>query len=76
MTSDHRDLRQGRHRGAAHVGAPLAAGPVVNGDPATSATWLQAALVDYLSLRRALGFALRRDEKLLVQFLAYLEETR
>jgi integrase len=50
----------------------------VSGDPATSAissaTWLRAALVDYLALRRALGFALRRDEKLLAQFLTYLEE--
>jgi hypothetical protein len=35
---------------------------------------LRAALVDYLTLRRALGFALRRDEKLLIQFLTYLED--
>jgi integrase len=49
---------------------------VVNGDPVSggAATWLRAALVDYLALRRALGFALRRDEKLLIQFLTYLEE--
>lgn len=36
-------------------------------------TWLRAALADYLRLRRALGYALRRDEKLLAQFLTYLE---
>ncbi|MDN5859352.1 MAG: tyrosine-type recombinase/integrase [Pseudonocardia sp.] len=49
---------------------------VVNGDPLSggAATWLRSALVDYLALRRALGFALRRDEKLLIQFLTYLEE--
>jgi integrase len=48
---------------------------VVNGDPVSGgpATWLWAALGDYLALRRALGFALRRDEKLLIQFLTYLE---
>jgi integrase len=37
-------------------------------------TWLRAALVDYLRLRRALGYALRRDEKLLAQFLTWLED--
>lgn len=37
-------------------------------------TWLRTALADYLALRRALGFALRRDEKLLLQFLTYLRE--
>jgi integrase/recombinase XerD len=36
--------------------------------------WLRTALVDYLALRRALGFALRRDEKLLLQFLTYLQD--
>lgn len=30
---------------------------------------LESALVDYLALRRAMGFKLRRDEKLLVQFI-------
>ena len=30
--------------------------------------------MDYLRLRRALGYALRRDEKLLAQFLTYLED--
>jgi len=34
---------------------------------------LRQALVDYLTVRRALGFGLRRDEKLLEQFLTYLE---
>ena len=37
-------------------------------------TGLRAALVDYLRLRRALGYALRRDEKLLAQFLTWLED--
>lgn len=35
---------------------------------------LRQALADYLSLRRSLGYALRRPEKLLNQFLDYLEE--
>jgi len=35
---------------------------------------LRYALADYLSLRRSLGYALRRPEKLLNQFLDYLEE--
>jgi integrase len=34
---------------------------------------MRAALADYLRLRRALGYALRRDEKLLAQFLTWLE---
>jgi len=37
-------------------------------------TSLQEALTDYLALRRSLGFALERDEKLLAQFLTWLEE--
>lgn len=36
-------------------------------------TELHAALDDYLALRRSLGFSLQRDEKLLRQFLNYLE---
>lgn len=35
---------------------------------------LHAALEGYLALRRSLGFTLQRDEKLLVQFLAWLDE--
>lgn len=35
---------------------------------------LRAALVDYLSVRRALGYKLVRDGKLLAQFVTYLEE--
>jgi hypothetical protein len=35
---------------------------------------LRTTLADYLKLRRGLGFGLRRDEKLLVQFLDYLDE--
>jgi len=34
---------------------------------------LREALADYLRLRRALGYRLVRDEKLLCQFLSYLE---
>lgn len=34
---------------------------------------LRQALNDYLSVRRALGYKLERDEKLLTQFLTYLE---
>lgn len=36
-------------------------------------TDLHAALSDYLALRRSLGFGLQRDEKLLRQFLNYLQ---
>src|ERR1700737_2553575 len=35
---------------------------------------LRDALADYLGLRRSLGYGLRRAEKLLNQFLDYLEE--
>lgn len=35
---------------------------------------LRQALVDYLSVRRALGYKLERDGKLLAQFLTYLED--
>ena len=34
---------------------------------------LRSALADYLALRRSLGFALERTERLLAQFVAYLE---
>ena len=34
---------------------------------------LRQTLIDYLSVRRALGYKLERDEKLLTQFLTYLE---
>ena len=36
-------------------------------------TELRAALTDYLELRRSLGFTLRRDAKLLIQFLDWLQ---
>ncbi|HEX2807567.1 MAG TPA: tyrosine-type recombinase/integrase [Kineosporiaceae bacterium] len=36
-------------------------------------TGLRTALGDYLTMRRALGFGLVRDEKLLAQFISYLE---
>ena len=35
---------------------------------------LRHALVDYLAVRRALGYKLERAEKLLAQFLTYLED--
>ncbi len=34
---------------------------------------LRTALTDYLSMRRSLGYKLRRTEKLLLQFIEYLE---
>lgn len=34
---------------------------------------LRQALADYLAMRRALGYTLARSEKLLAQFLTYLE---
>lgn len=34
---------------------------------------LRQTLIDYLRVRRALGYKLERDEKLLIQFLNYLE---
>lgn len=37
-------------------------------------TSLRQAFDDYLAVRRALGYKLRRDEKLLNQFLTYLED--
>ena len=37
-------------------------------------TALRQALADYLAMRRALGYALARPEKLLGQFLSYLED--
>jgi hypothetical protein len=37
-------------------------------------TDLRTALSEYLTLRRGLGFSLGRDEKLLLQFLDYLDE--
>ena len=35
---------------------------------------LRQALADYLAVRRALGYKLARPEKLLGQFITYLEE--
>ncbi|MCU1684506.1 MAG: integrase [Amycolatopsis sp.] len=39
-------------------------------------TTLRTALADYLDLRHSLGFSLKRDAKLLAQFLTYLDEQR
>lgn len=36
---------------------------------------LRSALTDYLAMRRALGYKLRRTEKLLLQFIEYAEAT-
>ena len=36
---------------------------------------LQQHAADYLRIRRSLGFKLERAEKLLAQYLAYLEQT-
>ena len=35
---------------------------------------LRQALADYLAVRRALGYRLARPEKLLAQFLAFVED--
>jgi hypothetical protein len=35
---------------------------------------LRQALIDYLAVRRVLGYNLARAEKLLAQFLTYLED--
>ncbi len=66
--ADHRALRQGRHRRAAPARPPLA------GIGGRGMTALRQALADYLRVRRALGAKLDRAEKLLTQFLAYLEQ--
>ena len=39
-------------------------------------TALREALADYLAMRRAMGYRLARAEKLLGQFLTFLERTR
>ena len=62
---DHRNLCEGRHRGAAVPRAPVAGSSVVTG--------MGQALDGYLDLRRGLGFKLARDEKLLRQFIAWAE---
>lgn len=36
--------------------------------------FLRQALADYLAVRRALGYRLARAEKLLAQFLAFVED--
>lgn len=38
-------------------------------------TGMAQALADYLDLRRSLGFSLAREEKLLGQFISWLEGT-
>ena len=43
-------------------------------DAGRGVTPLRQALADYLSVRRALGFRLDRAEKLLSQFISYLED--
>ena len=64
---DHRDLRQGRPRGAAGAGPPVA----VAGRCVMSA--LRAALDDYLRIRRRLGFEMPQDGRLLEGFVEFLE---
>ena len=63
---DDGDLRQGR------PGVPAEHRPPLAGSCPMSP--LRAALADYLALRRSLGYKLERAEKLLGQFLAYLEK--
>src|SRR5213075_1064529 len=64
--TDHGGICESRHRGPARSGAPMAGRCVM--------TALRTALVDYLDLRRSLGFSLQRDAKLLAQFITYLEQ--
>src|SRR2546430_5093721 len=64
----HRYIRQDRHPGAAHTGAAVAGRRYRMSGP------LRQALAGYLSVRRSLGYKLARPEKLLGQFISYLEE--
>jgi integrase/recombinase XerD len=43
-------------------------------DDGMTASGLEQAVADYLSLRRAMGFRLERAERLLAHFLAYLAD--
>src|SRR5271166_2677036 len=63
---DDGDLRQGRPRDLADDRPPLAGRRSMN--------VLRQALADYLAVRRALGYRLARAEKLLAQFLAFVED--
>ena len=65
---DDCDLCQGRSRSPARARAPVADGWRVM-------TTLEQQAADYLQIRRALGFKLERAEKLLAQYLAYLDTT-
>ena len=62
----HRGVCEGEHRGAADAGAAVAGSVVVTG--------LREPLAGYLELRRSLGFSLEREEKLLGQFITWLED--
>ena len=64
----HRHLRESRRHGAAHRREALA------WDRRRRVSPLREALAGYLSVRRALGFRLDRAEKLIGQFIDYLEE--
>src|SRR5207247_311427 len=55
---DHGDLRQGRPRSFTDLAGRCRMSP------------LRQVLADYLAVRRALGYKLKRTEKLLAQFLA------
>ena len=63
---DDGDLRQGRPRHLANDRPPLARRRSMN--------VLRQALTDYLAVRRVLGYRLARAEKLLAQFLAFVED--
>ena len=64
--SDDGDLRQGRSRRLASDRPPVAGRRPMNA--------LRQALADYLAVRRALGYRLARAEKLLAQFLTFVED--
>ncbi len=65
--ADHDDLREGRRRSAARGCPPMA------GIAGRRMSALRGALADYLHVRRALGAKLDRAEKLLGQFVSYLD---
>src|ERR1019366_5020202 len=66
---DHRPLREGRPSRIRRARAPVA---VVAGR--SGMTTLQESLVDYLQIRRRLGFEMPQDGRLLEGFVEFLEQ--
>src|SRR3954462_1597539 len=75
----HRDLRQGRHRPASPCGPALARTAVTAMTSEVTATspagpgGLRRAAEEYLATRRALGFVLSTQGRLLMDFVAHCE---